>query len=331
VTRLPRGVTQRVTAADIEAGRIRIPVSGHTKDLFPSTKAEVQVVLKGKPLGKRRYDPRTGPDRERSGVLSVARGTLLQLVRPGERLAVVRNRLGVIYIGDRGSKLRIAQWVNERPDELGRACVATSLTLHDFIGDALPVWRSPLLEDDNLEFAGDLWTRLELPAPSPVEDSFWPERQPNWDAVATLEGPSGQRGVLLIEAKSHTNELNSTCSATSTASRSTILRALSATQSYLGVDGDVDWTTPYYQAANRLAFLYYLRARRNIPTWLFNVYFTGDDFEVDGVPQSCPADADDWTPALDKMHSTLQLPHCHALTHFAHDVFLPAEVSAKGD
>src|SRR4051794_11098046 len=100
-----RGQTQRITGADIAAGRIRIPISDRTKELLPRTKAEIPVVLKGRPIGTCRYDPRLGPDRERSGVLSVGSTTLTRLVREGERLQVVRNRAGVFYIGDRGSKL----------------------------------------------------------------------------------------------------------------------------------------------------------------------------------------------------------------------------------
>ena len=324
--RTARGRTQPVSASDIAAGRIRIPQVDGTKELFPATKSEVRVVLKGRVLGACRYDPRLGPDRERSGVVSVGRAELSGLVREGERLVVIRNRLGTIYLGDRGSKLRIAQWVNDRPEELGRRCVATSLTLRDFMGPVLPDWRSPLFEDGNVELAADLWERLELPQPNPSEDGFWPQRQPNWDAVAALKGPGGQTGVLLVEAKSHTNEPTSRCSATSAQSRSMIVEALDATKAYLGVDQRTDWCAPYYQAANRLAFLYYLRARRNIPAWLFNVYFTNDDFEVDGVPQPCPVDEEGWSPTLETIRGTLGLERCHALTHFSHDLFLPAEI-----
>ena len=82
--------------------------------------------------------------------------------------------------------------------------------------------------------------------------------------------------------------------------------------------------TGYYQAANRFAFLYYLRARRNIPTWLFFVYFVGDEFEVEGVPQQCPAHEDDWKPAIDEMHVLLGMKDCHPFSCFSRDVFLAA-------
>jgi hypothetical protein len=92
--------------------------------------------------------------------------------------------------------------------------------------------------------------------------------------------------VVLVEAKSHTNEVKSSSGAKDARSVSTIDRAFSPAKRYVGAP-QTYWTSPYYQAANRLAFLDYLRARRNIPAWLAFVYFIGDAFEVDGVAQPC--------------------------------------------
>ena len=60
--------TQPVTAADLCAGQIRIPVSTPTKALFPDEKVDLQIVLRGRSATVG-WDPRSGPDRERSGVL----------------------------------------------------------------------------------------------------------------------------------------------------------------------------------------------------------------------------------------------------------------------
>jgi hypothetical protein len=76
--------TQRVTAVDLRAGRIRVPHD--TKALLPSTRGSVSIVLRGEPMVVA-YDPRMGPDRERSGVLSIGRG-LADKVRPDEVLTV---------------------------------------------------------------------------------------------------------------------------------------------------------------------------------------------------------------------------------------------------
>src|SRR5688500_11056538 len=68
--------SQRVTAADRAAGRIRFPRAA--KAAFPPEPASVSVELRGVPLTAR-WDPRVGPDRERSGVLRVGRDTLERL------------------------------------------------------------------------------------------------------------------------------------------------------------------------------------------------------------------------------------------------------------
>jgi hypothetical protein len=79
--------TQRVTAIDLKAGRIRVPHD--TKALLPSSRQAVSIVLRGTPMVVA-YDSRMGPDRERSGVLSIGK-SLVDLVRPDEVLTVSRS------------------------------------------------------------------------------------------------------------------------------------------------------------------------------------------------------------------------------------------------
>lgn len=91
------GRTQRVTAADLRAGQIRIPSIGSapTKSLLPSMKGTIDVTLRGRAL-RASWDPRMGPDRERSGVLRVG-PVLRQLVDEDEMLEVsVHNGAVVI-------------------------------------------------------------------------------------------------------------------------------------------------------------------------------------------------------------------------------------------
>ncbi len=87
--------TQRVTAADLTAGRIRLPRPA--KRFFPSRRGDVEVVLRGARLALA-YDPRMGTDRERSAVLSVPRERLGTLVEPNERLTVTRGLGGVVRL-----------------------------------------------------------------------------------------------------------------------------------------------------------------------------------------------------------------------------------------
>jgi hypothetical protein len=80
--------SQRITVSDLAHGQIRLP--RQTKALFPNKKSNVEVVLRGEPVTAR-YDPRLGPDRERSAVLRIDRELLSRVVRPNEVLRVGRG------------------------------------------------------------------------------------------------------------------------------------------------------------------------------------------------------------------------------------------------
>jgi hypothetical protein len=80
-------VTQRVTAKDLAAGRVRIPRAG--KRYFPAERGQVRLNLRGVPLVAR-WDPRMGPP-ERSGVLSVGNTVLSDAVAADEVLQIRVN------------------------------------------------------------------------------------------------------------------------------------------------------------------------------------------------------------------------------------------------
>jgi len=80
----PHYRSQNVTAKDIAVGQIRIP--GATKRLLPPTRQDITVVLRGRPLTCR-WDPRYG-DKERSGVIRVGKAAAVDLLSPGDVLAV---------------------------------------------------------------------------------------------------------------------------------------------------------------------------------------------------------------------------------------------------
>jgi hypothetical protein len=76
--------SQPVTLSDIRTGQIRFPRPA--KGYFPKERSVVTVVLRGVQL-EGRYDPRTGPDRGRSGVLRLGKSNIERLVRPDEVLS----------------------------------------------------------------------------------------------------------------------------------------------------------------------------------------------------------------------------------------------------
>ena len=78
--------SQQITNGDVQAEIVRVPRD--SKQCLPATRTDVDVVLRGEALGARRWDPRHGPDRERSGRLSVGRDVLERHVRVGETLTI---------------------------------------------------------------------------------------------------------------------------------------------------------------------------------------------------------------------------------------------------
>lgn len=88
------GRTQRVTAADLDGGRIRIP--GDNKRHFPGHRSHVSIEIRSHRADVR-WDPRNGPDKDRSGVLFVGKA-LRDLVRPDEYLAIWKDQ-DVLVIG----------------------------------------------------------------------------------------------------------------------------------------------------------------------------------------------------------------------------------------
>jgi HEPN domain-containing protein len=84
--------TQQVTAGDLAAGIVRVP--SRSKPLFPAERAVMTVALRGALLQDVRWDPRLGPDRERSGVLGIGKKAASQLIE-GERLGIARIDGGV--------------------------------------------------------------------------------------------------------------------------------------------------------------------------------------------------------------------------------------------
>lgn len=121
---------------------------------------------------------------------------LLQRIPPGHRRAGSQGTSVVEepdpFNGLKGSRRRIAEWVNLRGDELQKRLFEwDSLAAY---ADGPIDWLSPLAADGFREIGDDLWHRADLPGPSPQEDGFWPARGPVWDAVARVPGRGGEPG-----------------------------------------------------------------------------------------------------------------------------------------
>jgi hypothetical protein len=110
--------------------------------------------------------------------------------------------------------------------------------------------------------------------------------------------PDGK--VFLIEGKAHFGEMASTCQARDAHARRLIIKGIAETKAAYGVAEGSDWLSGFYQYANRLAHLNFLRKHGVAATLVF-VYFMGDK-EMRG-----PSSQDEWESYLTEVHRHLSL------------------------
>ena len=176
-------------------------------------------------------------------------------------------------------------------------------------------WRSPLPGDEWAEYRDAAF--LEKVGRGRLTSSlaaFWPPRGPQWDGLAVAVDGS----VFLFEAKAHLGEMSSTCQAESDHSRRLISKALSTTKAAYGAPEASDWLSGFYQYANRLAHLHFLRIH-GVQANLVLVYFTGDQ-EMGG-----PSSEEEWTSHLKAVRRHLGLSNSVAgvVNSFIHISALP--------
>jgi len=211
----------------------------------------------------------------------------------------------------KGSQKWLQVLVNTHPEVVDRA-LAVALGAKP---DAHIQWLSPLNSDDYAEYQDQaVFERLGMTLPNHPLASFWPARGPVWDGLGIT-----QRGeLLLVEAKSHIPELLSSAGASSAASLDRIRASLEETRTYLGAHSYVEWTTPLYQYANRLAHLYLLRILNDLPAFLVMVYFVNDH------EQGGPTTQEEWQGAI-LLQKTLLGLRRHKLSRYILNIFIDVE------
>jgi hypothetical protein len=173
----------------------------------------------------------------------------------------------------KGSQLHVQVYVNARRAELDAAIRGEVPEL----ASAGITWRAPLPEDGYAEPRDARFLKLVgLDALRGQIESFWPRGGPVWDGLASID-VGLQPGVLLLEGKSYPEEMKSACRAEIETSRRQIKRAIATTRKKLeaATDTETAWLETYYQLANRLAHLVWLRQHR-VPTWLVLACFVDD-------------------------------------------------------
>ena len=177
---------------------------------------------------------------------------------------------------NRGSRRWLQVLVNCRPGLLDDAI---SQRLAEPPGDI--GWRSPLVDDHYAEyrdqsFLDRLAGSLLLPPPGKPQCAladFWPRFGPQWDGLAVTD--KGQ--ILLVEAKAHIAEMVTAPSqARGESARQKIQDSLRAVKSFVNSKSPADWSTSFYQYANRLAHLYWLRELNGHDAYLVNLFLVND-------------------------------------------------------
>ena len=175
-------------------------------------------------------------------------------------------------------------------------------------------WTSPVEQDKFAEYRDAAFLEnLDLQEFAEKSEKFWPKMGPQWDALGrTADGEV----LILVEAKANVPELVSFCGAKDKESLRTISASLAETQGWLNCrEPRVDWKCGFYQYANRLAHLYFLREKaQKEGSYLVFLYFVEDSSHI-------PTSRDAWNSAL-KLQKKLMGLSAASLAGKAIEVFI---------
>ena len=104
---------------------------------------------------------------------------------------------------------------------------------------------------------------------------------PQWDALGRTLDQKDRKAFILVEAKANVPEVVSFCAAKDEESLKTISASLAKTQRWLNcLEPRVDWKCGFYQYANRLAHLYFLKEKAHKEAYLVFLYFVNDPTHI---------------------------------------------------
>jgi len=215
--------------------------------------------------------------------------------------------------GTRGSQKWIQLLINDCPElinaPLEKEC---SLTNDEHI-----TWVSPLKTDEFAEYRDqEFLHQLGVSLKQHPLNTFWPSNGPQWDAL----GRTDKGKIFIVEAKAHITEIVSPGTGASSQPKALIEKSFHEVESYLKIQSLTEWTTVFYQYANRLGHLYLLRELNKIPAYLVFVYFLNDK-EMNG-----PATKEEWISAIQVVEGVLGLGEKHSLKPYIIDVFIDVNV-----
>ena len=208
------------------------------------------------------------------------------------------------------SRKWLTELVRDRPTALTHAIRAASPAVRSENIE----WRSPQPPKYSEYRDSRALALLDLENLGGALSTFWPSRGPVWDGLG-VDITTGER--FFVEAKAHIPELVSPSTAARGQSLQRIRRRLADLKRSLGSRTSADWTGPFYQYTNRLAYLDWLR-RHDVAAFLVCIYFT----DAPDVPR--PASRQQWEGALAVTHSYLGVTN-HRLERYSVDLFLDAK------
>ena len=181
------------------------------------------------------------------------------------------------------------------------------------LGKTLKItWVSPLKEDEFAEYRDEGFLNiLDIKPQYYSLSDFWPKGGPQWDALGKTNNT-----VFLVEAKANIPEIVSKPSYAGYKSKTKILYSFSKVKRFLNVNNPVDWSGTFYQYANRIAHLYFLKELNKIDTYLVNIYFVNDK-SVKG-----PSSISEWKGAIEVIKEYLGIPKRNKLAKNMIDIFI---------
>lgn len=167
------------------------------------------------------------------------------------------------------SEMWLRKLINEHPNLLNEFLLANKIISKTEIID----WLSPLSNDDHAEYydkeflerLGIDKSKIKIPL-----NEFWPIGGPRWDGL----GKTNTNKYFVIEAKAHIEEaVDYNSGAKAKKSISLIEESIEKARNFYSNNPSSYWQKPFYQYANRLAHLYYLKEINELNAYVIFIYF----------------------------------------------------------
>lgn len=185
---------------------------------------------------------------------------------------------------------------------------AISLTINIDGNEKIIKWVDFGFSDKRSKWFDSEPTRLDFIKDESTRTNWeWPKTgtQQNWDGIGYIESINNpthelSKEIILIEAKAHIDEANTSCEA-GTKSLRKIKEILRETAEDLNIPNydrvEDTWLYKYYQTANRLATYNYLKISGYKPHLVF-LYFINDQRKR----VTCPSQVSEWESVLSKQN-----------------------------